>query len=83
MQTSDEEILSEGTAYITDLGMTGAKDSVIGRDIEAILSTFITGMPAKFSLAKDKVVLEGVMISVNRNSGKAEKIERVREFNGS
>ncbi len=80
VQTSDEEILSEGTAYITDLGMTGAKDSVIGRDTDAILSTFLTGMPAKFSLAKNKVVLEGVMISVDRNSGKAEKIERIREF---
>ena len=80
VQTSDEEILSGGTAYITDLGMTGAKDSIIGRDVDAILSTFITGMPAKFSLAKDKVILEGVMIGINRNSGKAEKIERVREF---
>lgn len=79
VQTSDEEILSDGTAYITDLGMTGAKDSIIGRDVEPILSTFITGMPAKFSLAKNKVVLEGVMIKVDRNTGKADNIERIRE----
>ncbi len=79
VQTSDEEILSEGTAYITDLGMTGAKDSILGRDVEPIVSTFVTGMPAKFSLAKNKVVLEGVIIKVDRNTGKAESIERIRE----
>ena len=79
VQTSDEEVLSDGTAYITDLGMTGAKDSIIGRDVDAIMSTFITGMPAKFSLAKEKVMLEGVMIDVDRNTGKANSIVRIRE----
>lgn len=79
VQTSDEEVLSNGTAYITDLGMTGAKDSIIGRDVDAILSTFVTGMPAKFSLAKDNVLLEGVMIKVDRNTGKADGIVRVRD----
>ena len=79
VQTSDEEVLSDGTAYITDLGMTGAKDSILGRDVEPVLSTFTTGMPAKFSLAKNKVMLEGVMIKVDRNTGKAESIMRVRE----
>ncbi|MCK5528533.1 MAG: YmdB family metallophosphoesterase, partial [Kiritimatiellae bacterium] len=79
VQTSDEEILSDDTAYITDLGMTGAKDSILGRDVDAIISTFVTGMPAKFSLAKEKVVLEGVMIDIDRNTGKANSIIRVRE----
>jgi metallophosphoesterase (TIGR00282 family) len=79
VQTSDEEVFSGGTAYITDLGMTGAKDSIIGRDVDAIMTTFVTGMPAKFSLAKNKVMLEGSLINVDRNTGRAKSIIRVRE----
>ena len=79
VQTSDEDVLTNGTAYITDLGMTGAKDSIIGRDVDNVMSTFVTGMPAKFSLAKNKVTLEGVMIKVDRNTGKADSIVRIRE----
>ena len=79
VQTSDETVLPGGTAYITDLGMTGPKDSVLGRDLRSVLSAFLTGMPAKFEIATDAVTLEGVVIEVNRQTGKAAAIRRVRE----
>ncbi len=80
VQTSDETILPKGTAYITDLGMTGAKDSVIGRDLPSVLGSFLTGMPSKFELATDQVALEGVWIDVDETTGRARRIERIREF---
>jgi metallophosphoesterase (TIGR00282 family) len=79
VQTSDETILPNGTAYITDLGMTGPKDSAIGRDLAAVTSSFLTGMPAKFGLAKDEVMLEGVLVDVDRETGRSRGIVRVRE----
>ena len=79
VQTSDETILPKGTAYITDLGMTGPKDSIIGRDIVSVRQKFLTGMPAKFDVAKDDVALEGVIISIEESTGRARKITRVRE----
>lgn len=78
VQTSDEEILPNGTAYITDLGMTGPKDSAIGRDLASVTSMLLTGMPAKFEIARGKVMLEGVIIDVDREHGKAKSIKRVR-----
>ncbi|MDD4869787.1 MAG: TIGR00282 family metallophosphoesterase [Kiritimatiellae bacterium] len=78
VQTSDEQILPNGTAYITDLGMTGPKDSAIGRDLESVTSTFLTGMPAKFHIAAGQVMLEGVIIDVDRETGKARTIKRIR-----
>lgn len=79
VQTSDETLLTKGTAYITDLGMTGAKDSAIGRDLDSITSMFLTGMPAKFEIARNDVVLEGVLIDIDRETGKARSIKRIRE----
>ncbi len=79
VQTSDETILPKGTAYITDLGMTGAKDSVIGREVEPVLRRFITGMPQKFNTAKDDPALEGVILDIDLKTGKARSIERIRE----
>jgi 2',3'-cyclic-nucleotide 2'-phosphodiesterase len=79
VQTSDEAILPKGTAYITDLGMTGGKDSVLGRDLESVTSTFLTGMPARFKISEKDVVLEGVIISVDPQTGRAGSIKRVRE----
>jgi len=79
VQTSDETVLSQGTAYITDLGMTGAKDSALGRDLESVTMKFLTGMPTKFKLARDNTVLEGAVIEVDRETGKATGIKRVRE----
>lgn len=78
VQTSDEDILPGGTAYITDLGMTGPKDSAIGRDLTSVTYKFLTGMPTKFEIATGKVMLEGVIIDVDRETGRARSIKRVR-----
>lgn len=78
VQTSDDAILPKGSAYITDLGMTGAKDSAIGRDLESITSRFLTGMPDPFKVATKDVRLEGVIIDVDRGKLTANSIERVR-----
>lgn len=80
VQTADEEILPGGTAYITDLGMTGPKDSVLGRDVDSVLQKFLTGMPSKFEIAKDRVVFEGALITVDNETGRATDIRRVREY---
>ncbi len=79
VQTSDETLLPNGTAYITDLGMTGPKDSVIGRDVEPVIRKFITGMPQKFDVSKKDPALEGVIVDVDISTGKARSIERIRE----
>ncbi len=79
VQTSDETILPNGTAYITDLGMTGPKDSVIGRDVDPVIRKFITGMPQKFEVSTQDPALEGVIIDVNVATGKVTSIERIRE----
>lgn len=79
VQTSDETILPKGTAYITDLGMTGPKDSVIGREVEPVVQRFITGMPQKFDTAEKDPALEGVILDIDIRTGKARSIERVRE----
>jgi len=79
VQTADNEILSEGTAYISDLGMTGSHASILGREIIPVLEHFKTGMPAKFEVAKKDVRLKGVLIDLNEKTGKANKIDLVQE----
>ncbi len=79
VQTSDDIILPKGTAYITDLGMTGPKDSVIGREVQPVLHKFLTGMPAKMEMAKHQVALEGLLIDID-SSGKAKSVERIRKY---
>jgi 2',3'-cyclic-nucleotide 2'-phosphodiesterase len=79
VQTSDETVLPKKTAYITDLGMTGPKDSVIGRDLESVTQRFLTGMPTKFKVAENDVVLEGAIIDVDEKSGRARSIRRLRQ----
>lgn len=83
VQTSDAKILPGGTAYITDLGMTGADYSVLGRAVEPVLKKFKTGLPAKFDVAKGPGKLEGAIIDLDRETGKARSIRafrRVLEF---
>ena len=80
IQTADEAILPKGTAYLTDLGMTGPCDSVIGRTTDAIVARFITGMPTKFEIASGDVRLHGALLSVDSATGKALKIKRVEEI---
>jgi 2',3'-cyclic-nucleotide 2'-phosphodiesterase len=79
IQTSDDRILPKGTAYITDLGMTGSRDSAIGRDLESITARFLSGMPDKFIVATEDVVLEGIIVEVDPSTGRATSIKRVRE----
>lgn len=73
--TNDAGLLPLGTAYITDLGMTGPIDSVIGRELAPVLKKFTTGMPSKFDVAKGPAVLQGVLIDIDRASGKALSIQ--------
>lgn len=76
--TADECILPHGTAYITDVGMTGAHDSVLGRKSQSVLKSFRTQMPVPFKIATGDVRLNGVLVTVDSHSQRAERIERVR-----
>jgi metallophosphoesterase (TIGR00282 family) len=76
--TADERILAKGTAYITDIGMTGAHDSVLGRGAENVLKSFRTGMPFPFEIATGDVKMNAILVSVDSNTKKAERIERIR-----
>jgi hypothetical protein len=78
VQTADERVLPGGTAYITDLGMTGPIDSVIGVDKAIILQRFLTQMPVRFEPAKGPAALHGVVITVDPESGRASAIQRLR-----
>ncbi len=75
--TADEKILEGGTAYITDVGMCGPYPSVIGMDRDIILRKFRTSMPTRFEVASHPGVICGVLINVNRNTGRAESIVRI------
>lgn len=77
VQTADERVLPGGTAYITDAGMTGSFDSVIGIEKEAIITRFLTGIPNRFDQARDDVRLSGVAVSIDSKSRKAVGISRV------
>jgi metallophosphoesterase (TIGR00282 family) len=78
VQTADETILDKGTAYITDVGMTGPYDSVIGQEKDNIIRKFITSLPIKFQVAQHKIKLCGVVVNIDEISGKAQKIERIQ-----
>ena len=78
IQTADERILpGDSTAYITDAGMVGPRDSVIGVKKENIIARFLTGMPQKFTVAREDVWINGVLIDIDGKSGRAESIERI------
>ncbi|MBM3726201.1 MAG: TIGR00282 family metallophosphoesterase [Acidobacteria bacterium] len=75
--TADTRILSGGTAYQTDAGMTGAYESVIGADKEAVLRRFLLGLPVRFENATGNVELHGVLVDADPATGKARRIERI------
>ena len=77
VQTADERILPNGTAYISDVGMTGPHDSIIGVDVRPALKRFIDGLPARFDPATGNPRLNAVVVSADSNSGRAIAIERV------
>ncbi|MFB3887025.1 MAG: TIGR00282 family metallophosphoesterase [Thermodesulfobacteriota bacterium] len=78
VQTCDERILNEGTAYITDVGMTGPLDSVIGIRKQVALERLLTQIPWKFDVATEEIVLQGVIVEVDSNTGKSTDIKRIR-----
>ncbi|MFI5296184.1 MAG: TIGR00282 family metallophosphoesterase [Thermodesulfovibrionales bacterium] len=78
VQTADEKILPYGTAYITDVGMTGPSHSVIGMEINQIIQRFLTSVPAKFETAQGDAILSAVAIEISGDSGKATGIQRLQ-----
>ncbi len=77
VQTADERILPKGTAFLTDAGMTGPRDSVIGAKPEAVIYRTKTNIPAKFSPAEGRYQFMGVIIEIDDNTNKAKSIERI------
>ena len=79
VQTADEEILPQGTAYITDAGMTGGHRSSIGMKLEGVLPRYLTGMPSKFEVSGDGLAFNGVVITLDDETGRAVGITRINE----
>lgn len=79
VQTVDEQVLPGGTAYITDVGMCGPTDSVIGMKKDQVLHRFLTQMPTRFEVASGPTLLQGVIIEVDEGTGKAQRVCRIRE----
>ena len=77
VQTADERILSGGTAYITDIGMTGGHDGVLGMNKKESLQKFKDGMPSRYSVCDENVKINGIEVEINENTGKAESIKRI------
>jgi 2',3'-cyclic-nucleotide 2'-phosphodiesterase len=78
IQTADEKILPQGTAYITDVGMTGPYDSVIGRRVEDVLTRFLSAIPVKFEVAQGDIQLHGALVEIDEATGKARSILRIQ-----
>ena len=77
IQTADEQILPNGTAYITDIGMTGPKNSIIGMDKEAALKRFLTALPERYKIATGEAILNGTLFKVNDETNKVEEIKKI------
>ena len=75
--TIDAQLLPRGTAYVTDIGMTGPIDSVIGDDTQAVLQRFLTALPHRLSVGQGKTMFNAIMVSIDDNSGKALSIDRI------
>ena len=76
--TADEKIMPSGTAYITDIGMTGPQDSVLGRGVQSVLKSFRTQIPVPFEVATGDVKINAILVTVDSNTKEAERIERIR-----
>lgn len=76
--TADERVLPKGTAYITDVGMTGPYDSVLGRNKDRVVGSMISGVPSVFDVAEADIRLCGILVTVDAETGRAAKIERIR-----
>ena len=77
VQTADEQIFPGGTAYLTDAGFTGPHESVLGREIEPIIARFKSNMPQRFTVASERIFLQGALIEIDDKTGRALRIQRV------
>jgi calcineurin-like phosphoesterase len=77
VQTADNRVLPKGTAYLTDVGMTGPHDGVIGVERDAVIQRFLTGLPARFESASGDPILHGVIVTADDQTGRATGIERL------
>jgi len=79
VQTADEQVFPGGTAFLCDAGFTGPHESVLGREIEPVLRRFLTSMPQRFEVARDRVLLQGAVVEVDEASGRALRVGRLSE----
>ncbi len=79
VQTADEQIFPGGTAYLSDAGFTGAHESVLGREIEPIIKRFVTNLPQRFEVARQRVFMQGAILELDDASGRAIGIRRISE----
>ncbi len=79
IQTADDKIIPGGTAYLTDAGMTGPYESVIGRRVQDVMQRFVTGLPVRFEVASGDIQLHGCIVDADEKTGRARSIERVQE----
>ncbi|MCX6356031.1 MAG: TIGR00282 family metallophosphoesterase [Candidatus Aureabacteria bacterium] len=79
VQTADEQIFPGGTAYLSDAGMTGPTVSILGVEIKPVITNFLTQLPQRFEVAKERVEFQGVIVRADERTGKALGIERIRE----
>ena len=76
--TIDSHVLPKGTAYVTDIGMVGPVDSIIGDDIDNVLNSFLTGLPHRLSVGKGRVAFDAMLLDIDDETGKARTIQRIR-----
>lgn len=82
VQTHDEQVLPQGTAYVTDVGMTGSREGILGMERESVIRKFITQLPVRFTADEGKYHFHAVFITVDESSGKAENIKLIRKIEG-
>ncbi len=80
VQTADEEIFPNGTAFISDIGMTGPRDSVIGMDVQVSVKRFVTSLPEKYKVAEGRSKLNSIMFVVNDNTNEVMEIKRINKY---
>jgi hypothetical protein len=79
VQTADERILPKGTGYITDAGMTGPCDSVIGMEKSVVLKKFVTQLPQRFEVGKNDIEVQGVVLTLENEGNSCIAIERIKQ----
>lgn len=83
VQTADEQIFPGGTAFLCDVGFTGAHESVLGREIQPVIQRFVTNMPQRFAVASGDIRLQAVLIEIDEATGRSVRIERISERLGT